>query len=100
MTDHAELRMVAGEAIGRSESEWYVVRGLSHVRDGEDNFICDTCEDEPILASYIATATPRPSSPCWTISTGSRRRTMRCGERYRPWKPKSTGIYAHLPATS
>ncbi|HFN5074004.1 TPA: ead/Ea22-like family protein [Pseudomonas aeruginosa] len=59
MTDHAELRMVAGEAIGRSESEWYVVRGLSHVRDGEDNFICDTCEDEPILASYIATATPK-----------------------------------------
>ncbi|HEJ5115796.1 TPA: ead/Ea22-like family protein [Pseudomonas aeruginosa] len=59
MTDHAELRRVAGEAIGRSESEWYVVRGLSHVRDGEDNFICDTCEDEPILASYIATATPK-----------------------------------------
>ncbi|HBO9015079.1 TPA: ead/Ea22-like family protein [Pseudomonas aeruginosa] len=59
MTDHAELRRLAGEAIGRSESEWYVVRGLSHVRDGEDNFICDTCEDEPILASYVATANPK-----------------------------------------
>ncbi|MFU7340458.1 ead/Ea22-like family protein [Pseudomonas aeruginosa] len=59
MTDHAELRRLAGEARASSESDWFVVNGLGEVRDGEDNFICDTCEDDPILAGFIAIANPK-----------------------------------------
>lgn len=76
MTDQAELRRLARLASG---GNWY----------GEDSQVLvgkhaiAYCNHK-VDAQFIGKPTPRPSSPCWTRTTGSRRRTRFCGERYRP----------------
>lgn len=58
-------------------------------------------ELKPVLWLELdGSATGLPSMTPAKSGTGSGRRTRRCGERYRPFKLKSTGISAHLPAIS
>ena len=39
--------------------EWFVENGIDQVRDCANDFVCETGEDEPIKASFIAVANPQ-----------------------------------------
>ncbi len=51
----AELRRLAEAAY---PGPWYVENGIDQVRDNVDEFVCETGEDEPVNAAYIAAANP------------------------------------------
>src|SRR5690606_18311383 len=53
--DKAERRRLAEAAY---PGPWYVENGIDQVRDNVDDFVCETGEDEPVNAAYIAAANP------------------------------------------
>ncbi|MFP6354766.1 hypothetical protein VST52_07370 [Pseudomonas aeruginosa] len=58
MTDINKLKELAERALACAPGEWFVENGIDQVRDGEGDFVCETGEDEPIKAEYIAAANP------------------------------------------
>jgi hypothetical protein len=59
MTDLTKLKELAERALLCAPGEWFVENGIDQVRDGESDFVCETGEDEPIKATYIAAANPQ-----------------------------------------
>lgn len=57
--DTNKLKELAERAIPFAPGEWFVENDLNQVRDGEYDFVCDTSEDDPIKAAYIAAANPQ-----------------------------------------
>ncbi|MBM2781856.1 hypothetical protein [Pseudomonas aeruginosa] len=59
MTDINKLRELAVRALPFAPGEWFVENGIDQVRDCANDFVCETGEDEPIKASFIAAANPQ-----------------------------------------
>lgn len=55
MSDYSELKRQAEAAY---PGPWYVENGIDQVRDNADDFVCETGEDEPVNAAFIAAANP------------------------------------------
>ncbi|HBO2335905.1 TPA: ead/Ea22-like family protein, partial [Pseudomonas aeruginosa] len=58
MTDINKLKELAVRALPFAPGEWFVENGIDQVRDCANDFVCETGEDEPIKASFIAAANP------------------------------------------
>ncbi|MBG6287709.1 hypothetical protein I5I61_09660 [Pseudomonas nitroreducens] len=56
--DTNKLKELAERAHPYAPVDWFVENGMDQVRDCEDGFVCETGEDEPIKAEYIAAANP------------------------------------------
>ncbi|EMM8312647.1 hypothetical protein R8F64_005840 [Pseudomonas aeruginosa] len=59
MTDINKLRELAVRALPFAPGEWFVENGIDQVRDCANDFVCETGEDDPIKASFIAAANPQ-----------------------------------------
>lgn len=59
MTDINKLKELAVRALPFAPGEWFVENGIDQVRDCANDFVCETGEDEPIKASFIAVANPQ-----------------------------------------
>ncbi|HBO2943897.1 TPA: hypothetical protein L4R51_002363 [Pseudomonas aeruginosa] len=59
MTDINKLKELAVRALPFAPGEWFVENGIDQVRDCANDFVCETGEDEPIKASFIAAANPQ-----------------------------------------
>ncbi|EPN2884588.1 ead/Ea22-like family protein [Pseudomonas aeruginosa] len=59
MTDINKLRELAVRALPFAPGEWFVENGIDQVRDCANDFVCETGEDDPIKASFIAAANPK-----------------------------------------
>lgn len=59
MTDINRLKELAERALPYAPGCWFVENGMDQVRDGEDGFVCETGEDEPVKAEFIAAANPQ-----------------------------------------
>ncbi|MFU2841873.1 hypothetical protein ACM7N6_28840 [Pseudomonas aeruginosa] len=59
MTDINKLKELAVRALPFAPGEWFVESGIDQVRDCANDFVCETGEDEPIKASFIAAANPQ-----------------------------------------
>ncbi len=59
MTDINKLKEMAVRALPFAPGEWFVENGIDQVRDCANDFVCETGEDEPIKASFIAAANPQ-----------------------------------------
>lgn len=57
--DLTKLKELAERALACAPGEWFVENGIDQVRDGDGDFVCETGEDEPIKATYIAAANPQ-----------------------------------------
>ena len=55
MSDYTELKALAEAA---NAGPWYVANGMSLVRDNADEFVCETGENDPVNADFIAAANP------------------------------------------
>lgn len=56
--DLTKLKELAERALPFAPGEWFVENGIDQVRDCANDFVCETGEDEPIKASFIAAANP------------------------------------------
>lgn len=59
MTDINKLKELAVRALPFAPGEWFVENGIDQVRDCANDFVCETGEDEPIKASFIAAVNPQ-----------------------------------------
>ncbi|EPB7008681.1 TPA: hypothetical protein SHT49_002575 [Pseudomonas aeruginosa] len=59
MTDINKLKELAVRALPFAPGEWFVENGIDQVRDCANDFVCETGEDDPIKASFIAAANPQ-----------------------------------------
>ncbi|HFT8622245.1 hypothetical protein [Pseudomonas aeruginosa] len=59
MTNINKLKELAVRALPFAPGEWFVENGIDQVRDCANDFVCETGEDEPIKASFIAAANPQ-----------------------------------------
>ncbi|MDA3170277.1 hypothetical protein JR315_28910 [Pseudomonas aeruginosa] len=59
MTDINKLKELAVRALPFAPGKWFVENGIDQVRDCANDFVCETGEDEPIKASFIAAANPQ-----------------------------------------
>lgn len=59
MTEINKLKELAVRALPFAPGEWFVENGIDQVRDCANDFVCETGEDEPIKASFIAAANPQ-----------------------------------------
>ncbi|MEQ6694865.1 hypothetical protein V4W74_01945 [Pseudomonas aeruginosa] len=59
MTDINKLKEFAVRALPFAPGEWFVENGIDQVRDCANDFVCETGEDDPIKASFIAAANPQ-----------------------------------------
>ncbi|MDH0070053.1 hypothetical protein [Pseudomonas aeruginosa] len=58
MNDRTLLEL-AVRALPFAPGEWFVENGIDQVRDCANDFVCETGEDDPIKASFIAAANPQ-----------------------------------------